>query len=191
MESIIINNKTFTKRKLLFNAIYSTILALLWIVLSSELTIYNYIFGYFISYFILIYTGRISFPLEDKHKGQSFIKKYISILNTIIRRIWKIFIFIIYFLFEIIKANFIVTLEILTPNFYMCPGVIAYPLDLKTDFQISIFANILTLTPGSLTIDVSADKKTIFIHSMYVKNPEKFVKTLKNGLEKRILEIFS
>lgn len=191
MESIEKNKANIIRRKIFFNAIYSLIFALLWTILSSELTLINYVFGYIISFLILLYVGGIAFPLEDKHKGKSFLVKYSYILLKIVERIWKIFVLLVYFLFELIKANFIVTFEILTPNFYMEPGVIAYPLSLKTDFQISIFANFLTLTPGSLTIDISPDKKTMFIHFMYIKDPDKFIERLKNDLEKRILDVFN
>lgn len=191
MESIEKNKANIIKRKIFFNAIYSLIFALLWVVLSSELTLGNYVFGYIMSFLILMYVGGIAFPLEDKHKDKTFFSKYSFILLRIIKRIYRVFILLVYFLFELIKANFIVTFEILTPNFYMEPGVIAYPLSLKTDFQISILANFLTLTPGSLTIDISPDKKTMFIHFMYIKDPDKFIEHLKNGLEKRILDIFN
>ncbi|MCX7833115.1 MAG: Na+/H+ antiporter subunit E [Ignavibacteria bacterium] len=190
MQSTINNKLSYFKRKLFFNALYSLIFASIWVILSSELTFYNYILGYIISYFILLYVGSIAFPLVDKHKDKSFLKKYTTILFILISRVWKAIVLFFYFLFELIKANFIVTFEILTPNFYMKPAVIAYPLDLKTDFQISILANFLTLTPGSLTIDVSPDKKFMYIHSMYVKDVDKFISHLKNGLEKRILDIY-
>jgi len=190
MELINKNKINLIKRKLFYYAVYSSVLALLWIILSSELTIYNYLFGFILSYLILIYVGELSFPIKKEERKSSLIIVFFKVILTIIRRIWKSFVLIVYFLYELIKANIIVTIEILTPNFYMQPAVIAYPLELKTDFQISILTNFLTLTPGSLTLDVSSDKKTLFIHSMYVKNADEFINAVKNKIEKKILDIF-
>ncbi len=190
MELINKNKINLIKRKLFYYAVYSSVLALLWIILSSELTIYNYLFGFILSYLILIYVGELSFPIKKEERKSSLIIVFFKVILTIIRRIWKSFVLIVYFLYELIKANIIVTIEILTPNFYMQPAVIAYPLELKTDFQISILTNFLTLTPGSLTLDVSPDKKTLFIHSMYVKDTDEFINTIKNKIEKKILDIF-
>ncbi len=190
MELINKNKINLIKRKLFYYAVYSSVLALLWIILSSELTIYNYFFGFILSYLILIYVGELSFPVKRGAEKSFLIIVFFKVILTIIRRIWKSCVLIVYFLYELIKANIVVTIEILTPNFYMQPAVIAYPLELKTDFQISILTNFLTLTPGSLTLDVSSDKKTLFIHSMYVKDTDEFINTVKNKIEKKILDIF-
>ena len=47
----------------------------------------------------------------------------------------------------------------------------------------------ISLTPGTLSLDVSNDKKVLYVHSMYITNREEFIKGIKNGFEKRILEI--
>lgn len=72
----------------------------------------------------------------------------------------------------------------------MKPGVIAMPLSAKTDFQIFLVANLISMTPGTLSLDVSSDKKTLYIHSMYVEDVEKIRKELKQGIESRVLKIF-
>jgi multicomponent Na+:H+ antiporter subunit E len=73
----------------------------------------------------------------------------------------------------------------------MKPGIVKMPLELENDFQITLLANLLTLTPGTLTLDISDDKKYIFIHGMYIEDRDDFVSVIKNGFEKRIKEIFS
>ncbi|MNE92284.1 Na(+)/H(+) antiporter subunit E [compost metagenome] len=47
----------------------------------------------------------------------------------------------------------------------------------------------ISLTPGTLILDVSEDKKSLFIHVMYMKDRETFIAQIKNGFEKRLLEI--
>lgn len=107
------------------------------------------------------------------------------------RKIPKLINFIFYFLYEIIKANFRLAYEVLTPLHNMKPGVIAFPLDAKTDLEITLFANIISLTPGSLSLDVSKDKKTLYIHAVFIddNDVEEYKRKLKNGLEKKLLAI--
>jgi multicomponent Na+:H+ antiporter subunit E len=55
--------------------------------------------------------------------------------------------------------------------------------------EISFLANLISLTPGTLSLDVSDDKKVLYVHSMYITSKESFIRGIKNGFEKRILEI--
>jgi multicomponent Na+:H+ antiporter subunit E len=71
----------------------------------------------------------------------------------------------------------------------MRPGIIAVPLDAKTDLEITLFANLITMTPGSLSIDTSDDKKVLYVHAMYMDDPQKYKEELKTGLERKLLEI--
>jgi len=59
----------------------------------------------------------------------------------------------------------------------------------KSDIEITLFANLVTLTPGTLSLDVSPDRGTLFVHALYVKDAEQFRRELKNGLEKRLIEV--
>lgn len=77
----------------------------------------------------------------------------------------------------------------MTPHYNMSPGIVGYPLDVKTDLQITFLANCISLTPGTLSLDVSDDKKILYVHAMYIKDRESFILSIKNGFEKRILEI--
>jgi multicomponent Na+:H+ antiporter subunit E len=77
----------------------------------------------------------------------------------------------------------------MTPNLYVKPGIIKIPLDVETNVEISLLANLITLTPGTLSIDVSDDKKVLYVHTMYVEDKEKFIREIKDGFEKRILLI--
>jgi multicomponent Na+:H+ antiporter subunit E len=71
-------------------------------------------------------------------------------------------------------ANLKVAFDIITPKDYMSPGIIAFPLDAKSDLEITLFANLLTLTPGTLSLDVSSDKKILYVHALYVKDADSF-----------------
>ncbi|UWX57740.1 Na+/H+ antiporter subunit E [Chlorobaculum sp. MV4-Y] len=97
--------------------------------------------------------------------------------------------FLLYFLKELILANLRVAFDILTPKNYLEPGIVEVPLDVKSDLEITLFANLVTLTPGTLSLDVSADRKILYVHVMYLQDEEHFMCELKEGLEKRLIEV--
>lgn len=88
-----------------------------------------------------------------------------------------------------LKANLEVAYDVITPKFFMKPGIVKFPLTAETDLEITMLANCISLTPGTLIVAVSDDRKAIFVHVMYLKDRDQFVKKVKNGLERRILEI--
>ena len=97
--------------------------------------------------------------------------------------------FFFYFIKELIVANLKVAFDVITPKDYMRPGIVAVPLDTETDMEITLLANLITLTPGTLSLDVSKDKKVLYIHTLYLDDPEEFRNEIKNGMEKRLLEV--
>jgi len=103
----------------------------------------------------------------------------------------KIGVLILFYVKELMVASLRVAYDVLTPTDHMQPAIVAVPLDAKTDLEITILANFITLTPGTLSIDVSKDRKTLYIHEVYVKSGdvEKVKKRIKEGFEKKILNI--
>ena len=79
----------------------------------------------------------------------------------------------------------------LTPESYVCPGVVAIPLDARTDAEITMLANLITLTPGSVSIDLSDDKRVLYVHAMYIDggDVDAYRRSVKEGLERRVLEL--
>jgi multicomponent Na+:H+ antiporter subunit E len=71
----------------------------------------------------------------------------------------------------------------------MKPGIVKIPLTANTDLEITLLANLISLTPGTLSLDVSDDRKVLYVHAMYVKDREQFILGIKNGFEKKLLEI--
>ena len=97
----------------------------------------------------------------------------------------------LYFLKELFFASLKVAYDIITPDFLLKPGVIAYPLLARTDLEITLLANMISLTPGTLSMAVSEDRKTLYVHSLYILNNDKegVITSIKKGFERRILEI--
>lgn len=99
--------------------------------------------------------------------------------------------FAIFFVKELLVANVKIAFDILTPHYYMNPTVIAYPLRVRTNFEIMVLANMITLTPGTLSIDVSKDRRILYVHALYVKDNdiEKLKHQIRDGFERRLLEL--
>ncbi|MFD2516041.1 Na+/H+ antiporter subunit E [Pontibacter locisalis] len=107
------------------------------------------------------------------------------------RKMPKAIEFSAFFLKELLVANFKIAYDVVTPHYYMRPTVIALPLKVRSNMEITILANIISLTPGTLSIDVSPDRKLLYIHALYVKNNdvEELKRHIKNGFERRLMEL--
>ena len=95
-----------------------------------------------------------------------------------------------YFLKELLLANAAVARSVLSPASSLSPGIVAVPLDLASDAGIATLANLITLTPGTLSIDVSEDRRTLFVHALQIGDPEAFRREVKEGFERRVKEVF-
>lgn len=147
------------------------LLTLVWVALYGDFTPANFLLGFFIGFGVMWLISRGS---PDQ--------RYFT-------RVPRIISFVVFFLYELVKANLQVAWEVITPKHYMTPGIIKVPLDAKTDMEITLLANVITLTPGTLSLGVSEDRKYLFVHSMYIKSREEFVSGIKGGFEKRLLAI--
>lgn len=107
------------------------------------------------------------------------------------KKLPKIVSLIFFFIKELIVASLKIAYDVLTPKFILQPAVIALPLDADSDLEITILASLISLTPGTLSIDVTEDRKILYIHVLYSGGGETdtIKKDIKNGFEKRILAI--
>ena len=80
--------------------------------------------------------------------------------------------FTCFYLLELTKSNWHIACDVLRPHYRINPGIIELPLETKTDFQTMVLANLITMTPGTITVDVSEDRKTISVHFMYKEQLE-------------------
>lgn len=146
------------------------LLSFIWVALTGSMYYTNFVFGFMIGFGILWIMNR-----NDSDR------RYFNKVPRIIS-------FIFYFLYEMIKANVQVAYDVMTPKYFMRPGIVKYPLNAKTEMEINLLSTMISLTPGTLILDISEDKKTMYIHVMYLQDPEKFVRDTKSGLERRLLE---
>jgi len=147
------------------------ILALIWTFLVGRFTL-----GIFLSGVVLGY-GLLWLSYGHKEHAKHF------------KRLPKAFLFLLFYLYEIVKANLIIAWDVVTPKDYMKPGVIAVPMEAKTDLEITLLANLITMTPGTLAIDISTDRKYLYVHALYAGDPDELRREIKESLEKKVLDI--
>jgi multicomponent Na+:H+ antiporter subunit E len=94
-----------------------------------------------------------------------------------------------FFLWELVLANLRVAFDVLTPRHRMRPGIIAVPLAARSDLEITLFANLISLTPGSLSLDVSDDRRVLYVHATYLEDAEALRARVKRAFERRVVEL--
>lgn len=149
---------------------WNIFLAGAWAALTS-LSATNLAVGFLLGYFVLWMSPGLS-------RGTGYFRK----VSQGVR-------FAGFFLRELAVATARIAYDVLTPTAYMKPAVVGIPLDAETDAEIATLAILITLTPGTLALDVSSDRKTLYVHAMYVTDPEALRREIKRGFERRVLEL--
>ena len=93
-----------------------------------------------------------------------------------------------YFLYELAVSSVQVAWDVITPTHRSHPAIVAVPLDIEDPMQITVLANLISLTPGSLSLDVSPDGKTLYVHEMFVDDPDETRRRIKTGFERLVRE---
>lgn len=100
--------------------------------------------------------------------------------------------FVLFLFVQIIASNLALAWLVIQPKLKLDPGIIAVPLTVSTNLEIIAVATAVTLTPGTLTIDLGMDEKgrhLLYIHSFQVGEPDSVRSTINNGVEKTIARI--
>jgi multicomponent Na+:H+ antiporter subunit E len=150
--------------------LWNLLLALVWVFASGRFSIENLLLGWVLGLAILTLT------LPERR-------------GTYALRVWRVALFVLFFMKESVVSALRVAHDVLTPRARMRPGVIGVPLDDLSDAAITLLANLVTLTPGSLTLDVSRDRKTLFVHVMFLHDVERTRRHLKEEFERRVKEV--
>jgi len=147
-----------------------------WLLLTFNLSFSNIIVGFVAS----IITATIF--------GKYFVKDVVPFLQ--LRRYFWLIIYLFIFTWECIKANFDVAYRVLHPAMPIKPGIVKVKLGLKTNIAKTILANSITMTPGTITVDIIDDY--IYVHWIYVysENPDEYSQKISGKFEKYIKKIF-
>ena len=96
-----------------------------------------------------------------------------------------------WFLKELVKSCLLVARDCLRPKLALAPAIVRMPLEPgKSDAEIFLLSSLITLTPGTLTLDVAPDRSFLSIHTLYGQDPDAVIRELKSGMERRVHEVF-
>ena len=108
-----------------------------------------------------------------------------------LKRSWALLILGGVFLVELTKASIDVAIAVVSSKEGLKPGIVAVPLDLKTDMGIATLANLVSLTPGTTSMNVSEDRKTLHVHVLNMESEEAVIASIKDTFERRVLAVES
>tara|TARA_R110002020_G_scaffold39991_8_gene118349 strand:+ start:1761 stop:2234 length:474 start_codon:yes stop_codon:yes gene_type:complete len=150
----------------------NVLLALAWSAVTGSFTFLNFAFGFVLAIFAL-----------------SLIREQVGSIGYFSRARRVISLFLL-FLYELVLSAWRVAVIVLSPRMNLKPGIFAYPLRVDRDFEITILANLITLTPGTLSVDVSDDRRTLYVHAMDASDPDATRRDIADGFERKIMEAF-
>jgi multicomponent Na+:H+ antiporter subunit E len=90
---------------------------------------------------------------------------------------------------KLVASNWAVLRIIIRPRLALRPGILAYHTELRTDLAKTWLANMVTLTPGTLTLFISEDGKTLYIHTLDIHDPVAIADTIRRTFEVKLLEL--
>jgi multicomponent Na+:H+ antiporter subunit E len=149
----------------------NVLLAFVWMFLSVSFNASTFIVGYILGLLII-------FMLRRYFHSRFYVIPFLVICKLIL-----------IFLKELLLSNIAVLKVILAPSMNIQPCIFALPLEVKKDWEITVLSNLITLTPGTLVVDVSEDRNTLYVHALDAPNVEETIKQIKESFEKTILEV--
>jgi multicomponent Na+:H+ antiporter subunit E len=158
--------------------VWNILLALIWAIALGPMTPLNVVIGFVVGYLMLALAWRLGLNYRDDKKETKYF-----------RRVFQILSFLLFFSKEMIAANVRMAYYTLAPLSRMRPGIVVVPIDGMSNLEITILANLITLTPGTLSLDVSDDHTQLMVHCMDAEHPEKIVEEIRHGFQRRLMEL--
>ncbi|MGF9692944.1 Na+/H+ antiporter subunit E [Rhizobium sp. 0TCS1.26] len=146
--------------------------AVVWLAVSGSASFINFLFGFLVSALAI---GLI----REQAEGVSYLRR-IARIGSLVALFFK----------ELALSAWKVAVLVTRPKLEVQPGIFAYPLTVDRDFEITLLANLITLTPGTLSVDVSADRKLLYVHAIDCTDVEGTCRDIANGFERKIMEAF-
>jgi multicomponent Na+:H+ antiporter subunit E len=154
-----------------FQILLNLMISFLWMFLHNDWSVSHFIIGFLLGIVVLLVMRRLwSGPLY-------------------LHKIWAILALLILFMRELVVSSFTVIFQVLRPKLNITPGIFAYKTMLKSDWEVTILSCLICLTPGTLTLEVSADGQTLYIHAMHMEDADLISEHIRGTFEKAIMEV--
>lgn len=109
-------------------------------------------------------------------------------MRRVFRRVFRAVVFLLVYVVELVMATATVAWEIVTPVHAIRPWIVRVPVSSRTDAEITGIANLVSFTPGTLTLEVTEDRTAIIVHALHVSDAERLRARIAR-LERRWLEV--
>ena len=162
-----------TKRSFLPSAFNFGLLFVVWLLLTNSFTVGNILLAAILSWFI-------PFLVSGLQSETSRVKKPLKATRYVFVLLW-----------DILVSNLIVARQVLGNADHLRPGFIAIPLDLSEPLPITLLASTISLTPGTVSTEVSKDKSTLYVHALNVPDEQALIDQIKSRYETPLKEIFA
>ncbi len=150
---------------------FHVLLATLWCLLVQDFSLASVLVGFIASGLVLILLRQMT------GKARFFYKL------TVFARL------LLFFVYELVVANLQVAWLILRPRLRVQPAFIRLPIELKTDLGITSLANMISLTPGTISVDVADDRASLVVHCLNVTDIAATKRTIKHRFEAQLKEL--
>lgn len=150
----------------------NVLLALAWAALAGDFEPVNLLFGFLLGYLVMW----IFSPLWGSRRYFRQVPRLLDLT--------------VFFLLDMIRANLRLTAIILSPQMKLRPAVVAVPLELHNGAAIILLTSLITLTPGTFSLDVSSDRRMLYVHTIWLEDADNFRRQVLDGYERRIKELF-
>ena len=147
------------------------LLAIAWAALTGTFTLTGLAIGYVVGFLALWVIS----PLFEERGGY-------------FKRVWRWVKLFVLFHWELIVSSLSVAWDVLTPRHRARPGIVAVPMKAKGEAEVLLVTNLISLTPGTLSLDVTEDCNTLFVHAMFADDPDKIRSDIENGMERWVRE---
>lgn len=168
--------------------VLNLLLAMAWLLLTGQFTPLNFVFGLGLAYGLLWLFWRAVLSATPEADPPLYFRKVAQVIS-----------FGLFFVKELLLANLRVAIDVLRPNMTIEPAVVAVPLADFGDGEAALLANFITLTPGTLSLDVVDDpashERILYIHAMHAGRTqaavERFRAEIQQHYARRVQEVMS
>lgn len=154
------------------------LLALVWVGLTGHFTPENLLVGFVIGFALLWVLRKAVDPESVDAATPSYFTKA-----------WQGIEFVAFFLWALVQSNLRVAVEVLRPRPRLQPAVVEVSLDEHSPAELMLLANLITLTPGTLSLDISDDRRVLLVHAMHVDDVETFRHHIRQDYARRVREL--
>lgn len=151
----------------------NVLLAVAWVLLRADFSIVGFATGFGLGFLVL----SLAHPLYTRTGSKGYVDKPL-------RALWLLAVFA----WEVAASATRVLVEVFLRR-RAAPGIVAVPLEAETNAEITLFANMITLTPGTVSMETSRDRKVLYVHALFCKTPDAVKRDLKRRLERQALKV--